>query len=411
MGNDLSPVARRTAVWCPRWLMTRRGRQVAGAVLAAQLITVTVFALVYRPFDLRIYLWGGRAVWHGPALYHVLVAGNWYTYPPFSALAFTPLSTLPGWLVSLAWELASVAALAWLLRACLMLGGWPVSRALTAWATVAALCLEPVYHTLYLGQVNLFLTAAVVWDIRRLAAGKTAGWATGAAAAVKLLPGLFIFVYAAAGRWRDAARAAITFAACTAAGFVADPSASRLYWTKLWHDTTRVSAIYISNQSAYGAIARLAGTTKLGLWPMALAAALAAAGLAVAACQARDGNWLHAAATAGVTTLVASPISWTHHWTWAAPALLVLLIRPNAARTAAAAAGWLLFAIAPMWFTPWHGDSAEYRWHGLTTVVANSFLLAGLAYLTWTAWATWRERASAMGENQWRLRPAPADAA
>jgi alpha-1,2-mannosyltransferase len=409
MGKDSRPVAGAVTVWCPPWLMTRRGLRVAAAVLVAQVLTVTVFALAYRPFDLRIYLWGGRAVWHGLTLYHVLVAGNWYTYPPFSALAFTPLTVLPGWLVSLAWELGSVAALAWLLRACLALAGWPASRALTAWATAAALFLEPVYHTLYLGQVNLFLTAAIVWDVRRAAAGKTAGWGAGVAAATKLLPGLFIILFAAAGRWRDAARATIVFLACTAAGFVADPQASRLYWTKLWHDTTRVSATYISNQSAFAAAARLAGTTRLGLWPLLMAALLAAAGLAVAARQARNGSWLHAAVTAGITTLVASPISWTHHWTWAGPALLVLLARPTRARLAAAAGGWLLFAVAPMWFTPWHGHTAQYGWHSLRTLTANGFLLAGLAYLTWSTAATFRHSIT-LREIRLRMRLLPADA-
>jgi Glycosyltransferase family 87 len=56
-------------------------------------------------------------------------------------------------------------------------------------AVVAAgFLLEPVYHTLYLGQVNLFLMALVMTDISRVARGRTAGIGVGLAAAIKLTP-------------------------------------------------------------------------------------------------------------------------------------------------------------------------------------------------------------------------------
>jgi alpha-1,2-mannosyltransferase len=89
-----------------------------------------------------------------------------------------------------------------------------------------------------------------------------------------------------------------------------------------------------------------------------------------------------------------SPVSWTHHWVWIGPALLAWHLHHPASRPARAITltTWLLFAIAPMWFTPWTGDSGQYGFHYLTTIAANSFLLAGLAYLTWTTWTTWHPR-------------------
>ncbi|HEX3491517.1 MAG TPA: hypothetical protein VHU92_19375, partial [Streptosporangiaceae bacterium] len=67
------------------WLARPRVRRAVWALLAAEIITVAVFSIVYRPFDLNIYLWGGRAVLHGLRLYSVKPDHNWFTYPPFSA--------------------------------------------------------------------------------------------------------------------------------------------------------------------------------------------------------------------------------------------------------------------------------------------------------------------------------------
>jgi len=61
----------------------------------------------------------------------------------------------------------------------------------------------------------------------------------------------------------------------------------------------------------------------------------------------------------------------------------VLLIRDG--HRIAAAAGYLLFAVAPFWFTPHAAGPNEYGFHRLTTLVANCFLIAGLAFLGYMA--------------------------
>jgi len=48
-------------------------------------------------------------------------------------------------------------------------------------------------------------------------------------------------------------------------------------------------------------------------------------------------------------------------------------------------AGYLLFAVAPFWFTPHAAGPREYGFHWLTTLVANCFLVAGLAFLCYLA--------------------------
>jgi hypothetical protein len=70
---------------------------------------------------------------------------------------------------------------------------------------------------------------------------------------------------------------------------------------------------------------------------------------------------------------------------WILPAL-VLLVRSG--HRIAAATGYLLFAVAPFWFTPHAAGPREYGFHWLLTLVANCFLIAGLAfgaYMAYTA--------------------------
>src|SRR5215472_2689425 len=367
-----------------------RARFIAYACVIAEVGLVIGFAIAFRPFDLSIYLWGGHSVTDGLRLYLVPAHANWFTYPPFAAAVFTPLAALPAVVVDVAWELASVAAFAWSCVLALRLTGYRPSRPVLAAVVGAGFLLEPVYHTLYLGQVNLFLLALVMTDIWRAARGRTAGIGVGLAAAIKLTPAIFIVLFLLTRRTKDAVIAGGTFASCALVGFLVDPSASRLYWTLLFHDTARVNATYISNQSPYAALVRImGGVSHVGSWYLAIPLILGALGLAVAATLARRQDWLGAAAVTGTTSLLVCPISWTHHWVWIMPALFVLL-RGGTASRVAAACGYLLFALAPMWWTPWTFTTVQYGFHGLVTLAANCFLIAGAGFLVYMAVRAWR---------------------
>jgi hypothetical protein len=363
--------------------ITRKPRAV-GSALATALAVLVWYAVQFHPLDLSIYLWGGHAIGHDARLYLVPAYRNWFTYPPFAAAVFAPLSALPTVLVQVVWELASVAALAWAARITLELAGyWPQQRRAQA-GTLAAvvtgsLALEPVYHTLYLGQVNLFLLALVLTDVRRAAQGRAAGIGVGLAAAVKLTPAIFVIFFLLARRTRAAATAAATFAGCGLAGYLIAPHASRLYWTQLFYDVRRVYAPYVSNQSLYGAASRIAGgDAHVPGWYLVLPVTVGVVGLATAAAAARRGDWLGGAAATGITGLLVSPISWSHHWVWIIPALAVLI---RAGHRAAAAGSALLFALA----LPWWTLDAPLGFHGLVTFVGNSYLLAGVAFIGWLA--------------------------
>ena len=389
---------------------TARGRWLAPVVygvLGLELAAVVVFAATYNAVDFRIYMWGGHAVLHDDRLYLILAYGHWFTYSPFAATVYVPIAALPLAVARVLWDLVSVAALAYSCVRILQLAGYRPTRLAVAGVVAAAMALDPVWQTLYLGQINLILLALIVTDVWLVSRGSShlaAGVGVGVAAAIKLTPAIFIVFFLLARRTRAAVVAAGTFVLCGLAGFGVAPRASRLYWEHLSHDTRRVGAPYISNQSPYAAAIRIAGGQgHIGWWWVMVSLGFAVTGLAVAAVLAGRRDWLGAATVTGTTGLLVSPISWAHHWVWVLPAL-VLLVR--AGHRIAAAAGYLLFAVAPFWFTPHAGGPREYGFHWLVTLVANCFLLAGLAFFAFVALGELvlprlgrRQRAQGQGED------------
>jgi alpha-1,2-mannosyltransferase len=345
-------------------------------VLVLEILGIVVFSAAYDSLDFRIYWLGGEAVTDGARLYQEQLADHWFTNTPFMAALFTPLAELPLLPARMVWQLSALAAFIWACALTLKLTGRRISLALVV---AAGLLLEPVWHSFFLGQVNLFLLALVLADMHRIAHGRPAGIGIGIATAIKLTPAVFVVLLLLTRRTKDAVTAVATSAVCTLLAYAIAPDASRLYWLHTFYDTSRVGVPYISNQSPLGALTRiLRGTAEVGDWYMAIPLTIGVAGLTVAAMWARRGDWLSATAVTGVTGLLVSPISWAHHWVWIVPALAVLL-RNGTRKTALA--GFILFALSPLWWTPHNGDPREYGL-GLLTPIANCYLLAGLFFLT-----------------------------
>jgi hypothetical protein len=370
-------------------------RWVAPAVyglLGLELAGVITFAALYNALDFRIYMWGGHAVLSDARLYAAQAYGHWFTYSPFAAIVFVPIAAIPLTLARVLWDLVSLAALAYSCVIVLRLAGYRPTRLMGAGVTAAAIALDPVYQTLFLGQINLILLALILTDIWRVSRGRDTGrWVglgVGVAAAIKLTPAIFIVFLLLARRTKAALIAAGTFAGCGLIGFLVAPSASARYWAHLFYDTKRVGAPYISNQSPYGTAIRLAeGAAHIGSWWLVVPLALGAVGLAAATVLARHDDWLAAAAVTGTAGLLVSPISWAHHWVWILLAL-ILLVRDG--KRIAAVVGYLVFAVAPFWFTPHSGHPDEYGFHWLVTLVANCYLISGLTFLGFMTWRAYR---------------------
>ena len=182
------------------------------------------------------------------------------------------------------------------------------------------------------------------------------------------------------------ARAGLAFAACTGAGFALAPHDSLRYWTHLVYQPGRAGGIaYAANQSILGALARLGLTDPARAW-LWLALSLLAAALAVTAMRGalKANQMTHALVLNAAAGLLISPISWSHHWVWAAPALLTCLATTAADRwrpPTLAVLALLTFAIAPHWLLP-AGGGRELHWAWWQQAVGDSYALIGLAVLT-----------------------------
>ncbi|WP_433244645.1 glycosyltransferase 87 family protein [Actinomadura nitritigenes] len=347
----------------------------ASFLLALEILGIALFSAMYDSLDFRIYWLGGHVVTDGSRLYHERIAGLWFTNTPFMAALFAPLAALPLTLARMLWQSAAFAAFIW---ACSLTAKLADRRPPLVAVVAAGLLLEPVRHSFFLGQVNLFLLALVLADMHRAALGRPAGIGIGIATAVKLTPAIFIVLLLLTRRTKDAVTALAAFAVCTFLAYAIAPDASRTYWLHTFFDTSRVGVTYISNQSPYGALARiLHGTAEIGSWYTAIPLTIGVCGLAIAALWARRGDWLSATAITGMTGLLVSPISWAHHWVWIVPALAVLL-RDGCRKTALA--GCAIFVLSPLWWTPHNGVPSEYGLH-LLTPVADCYLIAGLYFL------------------------------
>jgi alpha-1,2-mannosyltransferase len=363
----------------------RWASQVVYGVLGVELTAVVIFAATYDALDFHIYMWGGHAVLHDSRLYLMTADGHWFTYSPFAAIAFVPVAALPLAGARVGWDLVSVASLGYSCAVILRFAGYRPSRIAVAGLVAAAMVLYPVWGTLFLGQINLILLALILTDAWRVSRGHPAGIGVGIAAAVKLTPAIFIVFFLLAGRTKAAFIAVGTFVVCGLIGLLIAPGASALYWRQLLFDTTRVGASPLSNQSPYGMAVRIAGGQgHIAAWWVIIPLTFAVIGLSTAAVLARRHDWLGGTTVTGITGLLVSPVSWTHHWMWILPAL-VLLVRSG--RWIAAVVGYALFALAPLWFPPHSSALDGFGFHWLLTLAANCFLIAGLAFLAYMTWS------------------------
>jgi len=362
-----------------------------------------------------------------------------FTYPPFAALIFYPLSTVPFGLVALAWQLGIIAALYGVVRVSQRLIGVAAGaghRAAMLW-TAVAIWTEPLRSTFDYGQINVVLVLAVLW-----AAYSTRWWVSGllvgVAAGIKLTPAIAGVYLVGMRRWAAAALAFAVFAATVALSVAVIGQQARYYFTDLLGDAGRIGPIGTSfNQSWRGGVSRILGHDA-GYGPVVLAGIAVTAVLAVLAWRALAGDDAErseaeeAANTAPAGDdaerseaeeapntapagddaehrdrlgsllvvelfgLLISPISWTHHWIWLVPLMIWLLDGPWRTRRGARVLGWGwlgLTLVGVPWLlsfaqpTIWQIDRPWYlAWAGLVYIAAT------LATLAWIA-ATGRREA------------------
>jgi alpha-1,2-mannosyltransferase len=303
----------------------------AGAAYAASAAACCLLAARSQAnfVDLHVYRMGGAAVLHGRDLYQLRFAWLSFTYPPFAAVVFTALAAVPWGVAAAVLTGASAVALPVALYMALRLPRprrepaalmWPLALA----AAVVAIWLEPVRTALGYGQVDILVALAVLYDLTRPDTSRHKGAAIGLAAGLKLTPAIFVVYLLITRRYRAAATATAVFAGTVAVGFAVLPASSVWYWAGRFANPGRVSQIQDpENQSLLGALARTMHTADVLPVGLPLAAVVAVAGLALAAAAARRGDEALGFSLCAITGLLVSPISWTHHWVIAIPALPV----------------------------------------------------------------------------------------
>ncbi|SER71642.1 alpha-1,2-mannosyltransferase [Lentzea xinjiangensis] len=270
-----------------------------------------------------------------------------FTYPPFAAAVFLPLSALPWVVARVFWQVLSLVCLWWLVRTALVLlaaragrpfdGTW--SRRALLWTALFLWC-EPVRKTLDFGQINLVLVAGVFAAVVA-ARQPMAGLGVGVGVGMKLTPGISVLYFLATRRFAAAAWSVVGFAATVALGFLVSAPDSWRYWFELLGAADRVGPVgSVINQSLRGALSRSLGHDVGMSWPWLLAVAVSAA-LTWFALRAavRAGDTVAAVVVVQLFGLLVSPISWSHHWLWVIP-LVLWLVHPL--RGPALAAVWAL---------------------------------------------------------------------
>jgi alpha-1,2-mannosyltransferase len=381
----------------PRRLLN--GWAPALASLALAVAYGLYIALRTYEVDLGVYLrLGGRYVFTSHLYSFVLPNTSLpFTYPPFAALLFAPwqrtFSNVGS--VQAVWTMGNLIALIGVLVLSVRLvkpsldrvATWRLALALT----LPALLLNPVLITIGFGQVNLFVTFLVMWDLlseRRIGKRQLPlGIATGVAAAVKLTPLLFLPYLVLTRRWRAALTGVVTFGACELLTYAVSPASSKAYWTQAVFKPGRAGDLSIvDNQNLWGVLDRFTH----GLLPDAVMLPLlllaAASGLWLAAQAHRRSSPFLGVLVCAVTCLIVSPISWVHHMVWVVPAIIWLALAPDRPRWGRplAAATAVLFWSAPVWWVPYKNTS-DLHLNPLQLIAGNSFFLAMLVFLAGAA--------------------------
>jgi alpha-1,2-mannosyltransferase len=289
-----------SAARAPGTRLVKAGVIAFAAVVASWLVFEAVNGALSL-VDLTVYRDGGLIVRHvqpyyDPHAYAPLY--NWggfsplalkFTYTPFAAIAFALISFLPWGVIvdgSVVVNMAALVAALWVTFRALGYTDRRVRLGVTLLAAAATFWLQPVVRTIYLGQINLILMAAIMWDLLQpdqTASGRRRWWKgalTGVAAGIKLVPLIFVPYLLITRRFREAAAAVAGFVVTIAVGFAVLPHDSSKWWLHgmFMADGNRTGFMgWAGNQSLRAIATRFAGSVAAGQAPWIAAAVVAVA--------------------------------------------------------------------------------------------------------------------------------------
>ena len=204
------------------------------------------------------------------------------------------------------------------------------------------------------------------------------------AIALKLTPAVFLLYFVLR---RDTRALIVTAASAVVATLVGVAFAWRdslEYWTETVRDTDRIgTATLNTNQNIAGALARLglAEGPRFVLWAATCFAVLGLTVWAVRRVLKADQPVL-ALMCVAMFGLMVSPVSWSHHWVWSLPTLLVTALvayrERHAVLAVVAVAGFALMVWTPITLMPEHKETAASLWRQL---VGGSYVWWAIAVI------------------------------
>jgi alpha-1,2-mannosyltransferase len=344
-----------------------------------------------RMVDLAVYRAAGESLVHGRPLYGYLTPVPQllpFTYPPFSAIVALPLAFMSSQITNWVWTLGTLFVLGWLV----MVAFRPFVRRFPTRYRPVALCALlsavawtlPVRDCFRFGQVGIFLAALCLLDCVLPKTRWPRGMMIGLAAAVKLVPGVFIPYLWLTNRKRAAVVATLWFVGVSVATAIAMPGASKQYWTSALFDSDRLgNNAGTSNQSIRGAFLRvLPGNLGSGLWVIAvLVVAIAAYRWARSASL--SGYEVRGVAIVGLLSVLMSPVSWIHHLAGWIPLAIGVVLGDgrNRRRVLYALAGMVFFSLeVPGWGGSVVGKYAHFHVPG--RLLQDAFMF-GVLFAVW----------------------------
>jgi alpha-1,2-mannosyltransferase len=193
---------------------------------------------------------------------------------------------------------------------------------------------------------------------------------------------VFLLYFALRRDGRAVLTTAISVLAATLTGFVLAAGDSWEYWTRTVRHTDRIgNGTLNTNQNIAGTLARLGlgDGARFLLWTLACLAVLALTGWVVRRLlrATSDDTEVLALICVAMFGLVVSPVSWSHHWVWSLPAVVVTAVVAYRRRyiplAVVSAAGVALMVWSPITLMPEHHETSASLWRQL----------AGGSYVWW----------------------------
>lgn len=342
-------------------------------MLAVALAAVSINASGWRyQVDIDVYRQGARAILQQPGElyfqdYPTASSALPFTYPPFAAFVLTPLALLKQFPAEILMTVLSAGCLWWCLRTTMALAQM---QHLALPATTCGLLLEPVTSTLTFGQINILLVALVIHDCLRPERTIPRGILTGIATAIKLTPGVLFLYFLARKDYRSACWMGGTFIVITALTALVRWQDSWQYFSATLWNAERIGEPHNSTNVAMMAALFRAGIP--GAWPWFVLAL----GIFTywAACRAR----VNATALIAIVIfgLIASPISWSHHWVWLLPGIVIAWVFHMR--------WWAWWALGATTIGQFHKWLPHGEWTPIQNLMAIHYVILGCTFIAAT---------------------------